>query len=433
MRRTERLVPEDERETGAPPARSWLVRVGGASEPHVPPAIHLLDEREKLSLGRAHQPELRDPWLSADHAELRFGDRGWEVHDLGSSNGTLHLGERKARAALADGDLIETGGTFWLFRTMRIEPDELPKPPFSGPLATLHPEFNKEIDRLKRVGRTRVPMMLVGSTGTGKEVLAKEVHALSRRSGRFVAINTAAIQKTLVASELFGVEKGAHSAAEKARPGQIRAAEKGTLLLDEIGDMPAEVQVALLRVLQESELVPVGGDVPVKVDVRVLCATHHDLDLLVEAGSFRADLLGRLSGCKISLPDLADRVEDVGLLISAILTRLGATTIELSPAAYRALLTYGWPRNVRELEKTLESAVAICDRDRIELKHLPEDLQKRPPVETPELAQQSRRDLERLLELHKGNVSKVAKALGLSRGYVHRWLKRLGITPESFR
>lgn len=434
--RTERLTPNEE--APAPSIRRWVVRVGVAPEPLAPPEIFSLEGVERLSIGRSHQ-SIEDPWLSAEHAELLVGADRIELRDLGSSNGTLVWGERRSSAALGDGDLFETGGTFWLYREMPLD-KPLPEPPHQGPLATLYPPLHKELDRLRRVARTRVPIMLLGATGTGKEVLAREIHLLSKRAGPFVAINTAAVQKTLVASELFGVERGAHSMAERPRLGQIRAAEGGTLLLDEIGDMPFEVQAALLRVLQESEVVPVGGDVPVKVDVRFLCATHHDLKEMVDAGTFRADLFARLGGCRIALPDLADRPEDIGLLIARLLGKLGGERISFSPPAYRALLSYGWPLNVRELEKALEAALAFAEGHRLELRHLPEEIQRHQPEaaqrdvsEPADLEEHYERELPRLLARHKGNVSAVARSMGRSRMQIHRWLKRLALEPESFR
>lgn len=438
MHRTERLTQDETDQKSAHRRRTWLVRVGLAGAPLTQPEIYDLDEADRFRIGRLHQPELNDPWLSADHAEIRNDRSGWELQDLGSSNGTFYWGERRSSAQLSDGDLIETGGTFWIFRSMALE-NAPPKGPYEGPLATLHPPFADELVRLRRVARTRVPMMILGSTGAGKEVLAKEIHKLSHRNGPFVAINTAAVQRTLIASELFGVEKGAHSMAERSRVGQIRAAEGGTLLLDEIGDMPIEVQASLLRVLQESEIIPVGGDNPVKVDVRVVCATHRDLQEMVDSGSFRADLYARLNGCRIVVPDLAERPEDVGLIIGSLMRRFGATDLTFTPAAYRALLAYSWPLNVRELEKALETAIALVDDRRIELKHLPSNIQEHRPevlrqtAEGEELEEVYEREIVRLMTAHHGNVSAVARSMGRSRMQIHRWLKRLALNPDSFR
>jgi DNA-binding NtrC family response regulator len=442
LARTERLTTGEAGEESPAPIVSWLVRIGVAATPLLAPEIFPLSGRDRFSIGRNHQRDLEDldPWLSGDHAEIAASEGGYELRDLGSSNGSYYWGERRSAAPLADGDVFDTGGTFWMFRAMAVT-GALPAPPFEGPLATLYPPLAETVERLRRVARTRVPMMLLGSTGTGKEVFARAIHDRSGRSGPFLAINTAAIQRTLVASELFGVEQGAHSMAERSRQGQIRAAEGGTLLLDEIGDMPSEVQAALLRAIQESEVIPVGGDRPVKVDVRFLCATHRDLEEMVTAGTFRADLFARLSGVRLQIPDLADRAEDIGLIIGRLLERWHQPRISFTPAAYRALLVYPWPLNVRELEKALESAIALAGSDRIDAKSLPDEIQRyRPEVAkartaeaSDDLEQTYQREIARLMQVHRGNVSAVARSMGRSRMQIHRWLKRLELDPESFR
>ncbi len=437
MPSTERLTDEDRRGR-APPLRRWLARIGCAANPLAPPAIHPLDGLDRLVIGRDLDPEIGDPWMSSRHAELLREGETWTLRDLGSSNGTALWGAATTSALLSDGDVFETGGTFWRFCARPVE-GALPVGPFDGPLASLCPELGATLGRVGRVARTRIPLMLLGPSGSGKEVLARHVHARSGRSGPFVAINTAAVQTSLVASELFGVERGAHSTAEQSRLGQVRRADGGTLLLDEIGDMPLEVQAALLRMLQEGEVVPVGGDRPVSVDVRVLCATHRDLDRLVAEGRFRADLYARLNGTVLELPALADRLEDIGLLIGRFLLRYDAPELTLSPSAYRVLLAWDWPLNVRELERALEAAVALCEGDRIERRHLPRAIQdaRFEPAERaghrPGADEPSDEEMRRLLALHQGNVSRVARALGRARSYVHRWLKQNGVDVEQFR
>ena len=432
---TQRLSEAERRRPATLPTQTWLARVGSAASPLAPPAIVPLPEAGVL-LGREMVPAVDDPWMSTRHAEVRFEEDRWVLRDLGSINGTSFWGHLATFAELRDGDRFETGGTFWCFRQhARVEPP--PNGEGDGDLATLSLAFEPVVDRLRRVARTRVPIMLRGATGTGKEVLARSVHDLSKRPGVFVAINTAAVQKNLVASELFGVERGAHSTAERDRVGQVRVADKGTLLLDEIGDMPFEVQAALLRMLQESEIVPVGGDRPIKVDVRIVCATHQDLEAMVEAGTFRSDLYGRLKGCRLELPTLAERPEDIGVLIGRFLRRYGAEDLSFSVAAYRQLVLYPWPLNIRELEKAIETGIALCEGRCVEVSDLPPEIAEfrsdKKPMSEAQLEAEYEREIPRMLELHNGNVSAVARSMGLSRMQIHRWIKRLDVSPEDYR
>lgn len=426
--------------------RTWLVRVGSARDPTDPPEVISLERRDRLVLGRSdgppsqdpHRVEVSDPWMSGDHATLELGGTGWILRDLGSSNGTLTWGQPRSSHNLSDGDVFETGSTFWLFRSRVIMDEDFPGPRPDAVIGSLHPDLVAVARKLVRLAKTRVPIMLFGATGTGKEVLARAVHEHSGRTGPFIAINTAAVQSNLVASELFGVEKGAHSMADRSRQGQIRAAQGGTVLLDEIGDMPLEVQVSLLRVLQEHEVMPVGGDVPVKVDTRFICATHQDIPDMVNRGAFRADLYARLKGGTLSIPQLCERPEDIGRLINIFLRRYYGEDLALSPAAYRALVVYEWPLNVRELEKTIEAAIAMCDGNRIEFEHLPEEIRSYAPpaahIGRGETSEKDReRELLRLLTAHRGNVSAVARSMGYSRMQVHRWLKQLQVDPSDYR
>jgi DNA-binding NtrC family response regulator len=456
----------DDRESGRDDdiaSIAWLVRIGSAGAPLRRPERIGLEHIPRLILGRRDQGDLDgpsahpsnpgraevfDPWMSGEHAELIRTGGGWELRDLGSSNGTWVWGQRRSSVTLNDGDLFDTGGTFWLFRHM-VARDPLPTYPAEDLLGSLYPPLVELADRVRRVARTRVPVMLLGATGTGKEVIARELHRLSGRAGPFVAINTGAIQKSLTASELFGVEKGAHSTAEASRIGQVRSAEGGTFLLDEVGDTPIEVQVALLRLLQESEVLPVGGTIPQRVDVRFVCATHRDLAAMVKNGEFRQDLYGRIKGCTLEAPSLEDRAEDIGLLIGRFLRRYGGEGLTFSTTAYRALVQYHWPLNIRELEKTVETAIALAPRNRIELEHLPREIRdSRPlesraakevvPISSPEIDVETpdaalARELVRMMTLHNGNVSRVAKSMGRSRMQVHRWIKRLNVDPATYR
>jgi transcriptional regulator with PAS, ATPase and Fis domain len=342
--------------------------------------------------------------------------------------------------------VIEIGHTFLLFRSAL---------PASGPgildgrdlgrapdgLATLSPAFRSQLDRVELVAQSRIPVLLLGETGTGKELIARAVHQLSRRTGPFVAVNCGALPETLVESELFGYRKGAFSGASEDRPGLVRSSDTGTLLLDEIGSLPLPAQAALLRVLQEAEVVPIGATRPVAVDLRVVAATHDDLAVLASQERFRADLLARLSGFTVLLLPLRERREDLGLLIAALLRKLAgkaAQDVTLTPAAARVLLLHLWPLNVRELEKCLSTALVFARDGRIEVEHLPAEVRTAPNAKhgAPALLDPARHghaELIALLREHSGNVTAVARALGKRRTQVQRWLRQLKIDALSFR
>jgi transcriptional regulator with PAS, ATPase and Fis domain len=393
---------------------------------------------------------LADAWTSSAHARLvRVAGGGWVLEDAGSKNGVLLDGEKTTRATLRDGQIIELGHTMMLYREAMPAEDEGPfanaprkVAPLPG-LSTLLPTYEHQLANLVGAASAALPIVITGESGTGKELVARAVHALSGRKGPFVAVNCGAIPDNLVETELFGYRKGAFSGATEDRSGLVRASDGGTLFLDEIGDLPAASQAALLRVLQEREVMPVGATRAVSVDVRVVAATHRDLDALVAREKFRGDLLARLSGFSIELPALRDRREDLGLLIPALLERLAPDRKDrttLAPEAARALIRHDWPYNVRELEKALSSALVVAgNASRIDLDHLPESVrsgQKRIVEEEP--ASLSPEDHDRrdqiiaLLREHQGNVSAVARAMGKARMQLQRWIKRYRIDPAKY-
>ena len=284
-----------------------------------------------------------------------------------------------------------------------------------------------------------------GETGTGKELLARGAHELSGRSGAFVAVNCGALPTGLVESQLFGHVKGAFSGAVRDEPGFFRAADGGTLFLDEIADLPSASQAALLRALQEREVMPVGATRPAKVDLRVVAATHQPLEAMIERGGFRRDLLARLAGFTLELPPLRARRMDLGLLVASLLRRLApdrADSVMLTPAAGQALFRHDWPLNTRELEQCLARALALAGDEPIDLHHLPATVTAprgaAPAGPSPD-ARFSERDARLRLELleelarHQGNLADVARAMGKARMQVHRWCRRFGIDPNLYR
>ena len=455
-------VEPEPRGSGRGQAQAFLYLVLRADQPLQPGMRWSLDALERVELRRGPGPgmaregsrlllDLGDSGISSNHAQLRKSGSRWRIQDLGSKNGTSLNGKRVQEAFLADGDLIEVGHTFLLFRGGVVaapgtaEHHDAAQMLGSAPgLATMVPALAEGFARLESIARTRITVVIAGETGTGKEVVASAVHKLSGRAGEFQAVNCGALPRTLVESELFGYRKGAFSGADEDRQGLVRSADRGTLVLDELGDLPLAAQASLLRVLQESEVVPLGGTRPVKVDLRLVVATHRDLDALVEQGGFRADLFARISGFALTLPPLRERREDLGLLIASVLRRHapGREGVVFTPEAARALLLHGWPLNIRELDKCLATALALCRSGRIELSHLPQPVRAaldEAPAAPARGAEFSGEDRERREELiavlreHRGNVSAVASALGKHRNQINRWLKRFAIDPAGFR
>jgi DNA-binding NtrC family response regulator len=288
------------------------------------------------------------------------------------------------------------------------------------------------------VGRDSRRILIRGETGTGKELIARAIHDASARRGAFVPINCGALPRNLIESELFGHRRGAFSGANEERDGLVRRANGGTLFLDEIAELPEESQVALLRVLQDGEVRPIGASDAIKVDIRIISATHQDIPARIADNRFRQDLYARLAGFEMVLPALRDRREDLGTLIAAILPRLTPLPerISLHRSAARALLRYAWPLNIRELEQALRSAVALADTGEIRFEHLSEAIRTYLPPSIASLRPEDRVLRERIIELlreHDGNVSAVGRAMGKAPIQIRRWCHRMQIELSQFR
>ena len=226
--------------------------------------------------------------------------------------------------------------------------------------------LKKVLSRISKVAPTDSSVLITGETGTGKELVARAIHRRSRRSSHtFVSVNCAAIPRDLIASELFGHEKGAFTGATQRRLGRFELAEKGTIFLDEIGELPAETQVALLRVLQEHEFERIGGTGPIRTDVRVIAATNRDLESAIESGKFRSDLFYRLNVFPIELPPLRKRREDIPLLVTYFLNRYarkaGRHFTAVDKKSLDLLQSYAWPGNIRELQNVIERSVIVSE------------------------------------------------------------------------
>ena len=298
---------------------------------------------------------------------------------------------------------------------------------------------------LCKVAPTDSTVLVTGETGTGKELAARAIHKRSRRErNAFVAVNCAAIPSSLIASELFGHEKGAFTGATQRRLGRFEVADGGTIFLDEVGDLPAETQIALLRVLQERELERVGGTHPVPIDVRVIAATNCDLQAAVDAGSFRRDLFYRLNVFPIRMPSLHERVEDIPLLVAYLAQRyagkMGKKINAIDKRTLELFQTYHWPGNVRELQNVVERAVILCEGATLAVDEnwLPRTSPRPAPsgVALASLADQEKELIENALTQSRGQVSGplgAAARLGIPRSTLESRIKSLNINKHRFR
>jgi transcriptional regulator with GAF, ATPase, and Fis domain len=419
--------------------------------------------------------------VSRQHARISFDGARWTLTDLGSRNGTMvdgmfvtHDVELEHLHEIRVGDALFkfVAGNAEQYAAYHIDGRVLGQPR-ARQITGLVGGWQMDVIAadFERIAPTQLSCVILGETGTGKEVAARELHRVSGRRGSMQAINCAAIPHNLLESELFGFRRGAFSGADRDKPGLIKLADGGTLLLDEIGDMPLEAQAKLLRVLQSHEVFPLGATAPEQVDVRVVCATHRDLHQYVREGKFRGDLFARVSEHVVKLPPLRERKEDVYQLARLFCARYGRPQLGFSFSFAVALLHYDWPFNVRELESCLKRAAALATGDVIDVGQLPEamaalmrDYGARPPGAGPGSVGVSEREsrmpgpasgsgspsaippaissrrpppsegeLRDLLTRHRGNIAAVGRDLGKERMQVHRWMKRYGISVEEYR
>ena len=453
-----------------------LILMGICDQLQTRSSLHLLDGIDEVQFGRGDREVVRtgrilrlrvpDPRTSSHHGRLLRAGGGWVLDDPESKNGVVVDGGLTRRGVINDGTVFELGHTFFVFRQApgQIDaPADVYEDRLRAPvptLATFDSTLAAQLAQLARVVPKGVSILLRGETGTGKEVVARAVHDLSKRPGPFVAVNCGALSPGLIEAELFGHRRGAFTGAVGDRLGYVRSADGGTLFLDEVGELPGRSQATFLRVLQEREVVPVGGDRPIKVDIYLCSATLRDLDELVDAGAFRSDLYSRLFGLTIELPPLRQRKCDLGMLMRRILPNIpGGSEVQLTTTAMRALAQYNWPLNIRELEKVLTTSVALATEGVIDVIHLPDSIRRprtartppmgvpvvkmgaatpptpppSPPAELTSEATALKARLVELLTLHRGNVVAVSKEMETRRTQVYRWIQRFGIRPDDFR
>jgi DNA-binding NtrC family response regulator len=384
---------------------------------------------------------LPDKLLSRRHLRVSGRQGGYDVEDLGSLNGSYLDGRRLIEpTTLSEGSILLFGNQAAVFRRVSAaEASALAEEAASpfGPVATRSPSLALALGKLRRLARTDDELLLVGETGVGKSLYAQAIHRASGRGGPFVTVNCAALSVELIESELFGCAPRARGKAAKAKARLIDAAEGGTLFLDEIGDLPPASQGKIFRFLSDRQVVPPGAATCRRADVRVLAASSR-LGAGDRLDPARSDLVARLGAAPIRIPPLRERPEDVGPLAAHFAAGAGAGGA-VEPAAFRALCLYGWPLNVRELEKAVKHAAALSTDKQIRLEQLPDTIRNALSQGAPIEPRRRRRpaparvELEHLLRQHHGNVSSVARSLDRKWTVVWRWLSRHDLRPELFR
>jgi DNA-binding NtrC family response regulator len=405
----------------------------------------------KLSI-TSDELHILDPFMSGAHAELVLERDSVSIRDAGSRNGTFVNGEPIDRRTLADGDLVECGHTLLCYREVLSTVAQRAAAAGSlrfGPTKTHCPEVRALLADLKKVASSAVPVLILAETGAGKEVLAALVHELSGRAGKFVAVDAGAVPDSLLESTFFGHKKGAFSGASEAREGLVRRADRGTLFLDEAGNLSSDAQAALLRVIEQGVVTSVGGDRAEPVDVRWIAATNREL---FGDDGFREDLLRRLAGFVARIPPLRQRREDLGELSAFALREASVTRASITVDAARALFCGPLTGNVRQLRAALRTAALLAGSEAIAREHLPEDLRETraasaerresaesrphkdsaaPNPEPP--SRPTREQLESILEACKGNVVHVAERLDTHPRQVYRWIEKHGLSVEHYR
>jgi transcriptional regulator of acetoin/glycerol metabolism len=386
----------------------------------------------KLTLGRGVDVELRvdSVGVSRRHAELLRQGPVFSLRDLQSRNGTFLNGRRVEHAALSEGDVLRLGDAVGVIA--RVDPERASEPPLELTGALFGPDLSEQLEQLRRVAPSDLPVVIVGETGVGKESAARAVHVLSGRSGPFHAVNCAALPTALAEAELFGHRKGAFTGAETAGAGHLRAAHNGTLMLDELAELPLAVQAKLLRALQEKQVTPLGETRAVSIDVRIVCACQEPLEELVRAKRFRQDLAARLAGVTLELPPLRERRSDVGYLFGYFLRQLaGGRPPRVDAKLLERLLLHAWPDNVRELSLLTQRLLVLHGHEPLlKQQMLPAAFgrsETTEPEERPTGAEPAGdrnahdwQKLELALKACDGNVSRAASMAGISRQRAYR-------------
>lgn len=415
---------------------------------------------QRVLLGREDDCNVKLPGkeTSRHHAEIRREGPLHILKDLNSRNGVFLNGVQIQEAPLVPDQVVRLGE--WIGVVVSVSPEVTEPEPVFGLLVTSlagGPVLRPILEQARLAAPSSLPTVILGETGTGKEGLSRAMHEWSGRKGPFVAVNCATLVPTLAESELFGYRKGAFTGAERASLGHFRAAQGGTLLLDEVADLPEAVQAKLLRALEQREILPLGESSPVPIDVRVLAATQIPLSQLVAERSFRADLCARLDGLTIRLPPLRDRKQEIPFLLLYLLRmHSGGRPPEVEPRLVERLCLYDWPFNVRELDLLVRRLLVLHGQAPVlRRSFLPEHILDRPasaakaptgsisppsivgaptnpPVQNTPEYHRARRDRElsqlgEALRAHNGSVARAAAAVGISRQRAYRLMEAAGI------
>ena len=441
----------------APPSYRVLVMWEGRSL-----GVDLPDAGE-LRVGRAKDCDVvvEHGSVSRSHLAIQVAGRV-SVRDLGSQNGTRINGRplgRDETAPIHAGTVVQIGAAVILLQARAkdapapFEPlDDAPLPALPDRVLPADGAMHQAYRLVAHVAKSRLSVLFLGETGAGKEIVCEALHRWSPRSERpLVRLNCAALPEQLLESELFGFERGAFTGAAQAKQGLIETAHGGTLFLDEIGEMPLATQAKLLRVLEAREVLRIGALAPRPVDVRLVAATHRDLESAIQSGTFRSDLYYRLNGVSIAIPPLRARTGEIEALAATVARRAceesGRPPVPLSAETLALLRVHAWPGNVRELRNVIERAVALATGDRIEPRHLLEPSLARParapapavPPASPagslseEVSDLEKKRILDALERSGGNQSKAATELGMPRRTLVRRLRAYGLTKPRGR
>ena len=414
----------------AGPTGTYVLVVGGGAMLTRP-----LPAEGELLLGRDPECDLKldHPRISRRHARLLVAGGDVHIEDLGSTNGLKIAGaqfERGASVPLHVGDSVRLGPfTLILLSNQPVASND---GAVRAAVVVRDPSLRGKTELLERIARHDVGVLIRGETGTGKEVLARTLHALSQRPGELVAINCAALTGTLLESDLFGHERGAFTGALKMKPGLFEVAGQGTVLLDEIGDLPLELQGKLLRALEARQVYRVGGVQPIELHARVIAASHRSLPELIASGTFREDLYFRLNGITLELVPLRDRRDAIQTLATEFLAECSRGK-HFTPAAMAALTAYAWPGNVRELKLVVARSALLANGTSIDARHVLLEAPRTTAPPSPSAKGDPREEFLAAVREHRGNATSIARALSTSRSHVRRLAARYGVDLETYR